>query len=195
MRGLKRWARVLPVALVLFTTTNCGEAAWQGVSMQPAPDIPAFSFTLSSGETFSTAPVDGRPTFVFFGYTHCPDICPVTLADWAKAKAQLGSDGERVRWLFVSIDTERDTPAVAEAYAKQFDESFLGLSGDSATVANIQAAFSVASYQTPGATDDDYLMGHASQSFLVDDEGTLRTMYSFNSGVDAMVADLKRVLR
>lgn len=195
MRRLTRSLRRLPVTLALLVSAACGEPAWQGVSMQPAPAIPAFNFTLSSGETFSTAPVNGRPTFVFFGYTHCPDICPVTLSDWAKAKAQLGDDGQRVRWLFVSIDTERDTPAVAEAYAKQFDDAFLGLSGDSATVANIQAAFSVASYQTPGATDDDYLMGHASQSFLVDGDGTLRTMYSFNSGVDAMVTDLKRVLR
>lgn len=195
MRGVRRWSRVLPVALLLLATTSCGEPPWEGVSMEPAPAIPAFSFSLPSGEVISTAPVEGRPTFVFFGYTHCPDICPVTLADWARAKAQLGADGDRVRWLFVSIDPERDTPAVADAYAKQFHPAFVGLSGDSTTVANMQAAFSVASYQTPGVTDDEYLMAHASQSFLVDDEGTLRTMYSFNSGVDAMVADLKRVLK
>ena len=190
----RRWrAPLLAVALCIIA--GCGEAAWEGVSMEPAPAIPSFTFTLSSGDTFTTEPTENRPTFVFFGYTHCPDICPVTLADWAKAKAQLGADGERVRWLFVSIDPERDTPAVADAYAKQFDEAFIGLSGDSATVANMQAAFSVASYQTPGVSDDEYLMAHASQSFLVDDSGTLRTMYSFNSGVDAMVTDLKRVLR
>jgi protein SCO1/2 len=132
---------------------------------------------------------------VFFGYTHCPDVCPVTLADWTRAKAALGDQADRVRWLFVSVDPARDTPAVAEAYARQFDSSFVGLSGDSATTAGIQAAFTVASYETPGATDADYLVTHASQCFLVDDTGTLRAMYSFNSGVDAIVADLQRVLR
>lgn len=183
----------LVAAMVLFT--GCAERPFRGITFDPPQPIGAFSFVTSTGDSISTAPEPGRPTMVFFGYTHCPDVCPVTLADWAKAKAELGSSAERVRWYFVSVDPERDTPAVAEAYAAQFDGTFLGLSGDSATVAGIQRDFTVASYNTPGATDDDYLVTHASQSFLVDDSGQLRAMYSFNSGVDAMVDDLNRLLR
>ncbi len=187
--------RASVAALLGLALVACGEPNWRGIVIEPARDIPAFRFVRSNGDTFSTAPQDGRVTLVFFGYTHCPDVCPVTLADWTRAKAALGDKGNRVRWLFVSVDPARDTPTVAEAYAKQFDPAFLGLSGDSATTAGIQQAFTVASYETPGATAADYLVTHASQSFLVDDTGQLRAMYSFNSGVDAMVSDLQRLLR
>lgn len=181
------------IALVLVSA--CGEPTFKGVAIDPPRDIPAFTFVQSTGDTLRFAPEAGRPTLVFFGYTHCPDVCPVTLADWSRAKVALGEKADRVRWIFVSVDPARDTPAVAEAYARQFDTSFVGVSGDSATTAGIQEAFTVASYETPGATDADYLVTHASQSFLVDDAGRLRAMYSFNSGVDAMVADLSRLLR
>lgn len=194
-RTLATLMRLTLATLMLLTLSACGEPAWKGISMEPLREIPPFSFVQSNGSTYSTAPETGRPTFVFFGYTHCPDVCPITLADWSKAKRALGADGERVRWLFVTIDPERDSASVAESYARQFDESFIGLSGDAETVAAIQKAFAVGSYQEPGASDDDYLMAHASQSFLVDDSGVLRTMYSFNSGVDAMVGDLQRLLR
>jgi len=174
---------------------GCGEPEWRGISLDPPRDVPTFSFVQTNGDTISTAPEPGRPTLVFFGYTHCPDVCPVTLADWSRVKRELGRDADRVRWFFVTVDPTRDTPAVAEAYARQFDASFIGLSGDSATVAGMQQAFSVSSYETPGMNDEDYLVTHAAQSFLLDDTGRLRTMYQFNSGTEALVADLHRLLR
>jgi protein SCO1/2 len=173
----------------------CAEPEWRGISLDPPRDVPAFSFVLTNGDTVSTAAEPGRPTLIFFGYTHCPDVCPVTLADWSRVKQTLGRDAERVRWYFVTVDPARDTPAVAQAYARQFDTTFVGLSGDSATVADMQRAFSVSSYQTPGATADDYLVTHAAQSFLLDDNGKLRAMYQFNSGTEALEADLRRLLR
>ncbi len=185
----------LTLGLTASALAACGEPAWEGITIDPPRPIPTFAFTSSTGEAISTAPESGRPTMVFFGYTHCPDVCPVTLADWSRVKRALGPDGDRVRWLFVTVDPARDTPSVAEAYATQFDPAFRGLSGDSATVAGIQQAFSVASYETPGATDDDYLVTHAAQCFLLDDTGQLVTMYQFNTGTDAMVADLRRLLR
>jgi protein SCO1/2 len=181
--------------IALVVVSACGEPTFKGVAIDPPRDIPAFTFVQSTGDTLRFAPEAGRPTLVFFGYTHCPDVCPVTLADWSRAKVALGEKADRVRWIFVSVDPARDTPAVAEAYARQFDASFVGVSGDSATTAGIQDAFTVASYEAPGVTDTDYLVTHASQSFLVDDAGRLRAMYSFNSGVDAIVADLSRLLR
>lgn len=173
----------------------CGEPEWRGISLDPPRDVPAFTFVQTNGDTVSTAAEPGRPTLVFFGYTHCPDVCPVTLADWSRVKQALGTDAERVRWYFVTVDPARDTPAVAEAYARQFDATFVGLSGDSVTVAGMQRAFSVSSYETPGATEDDYLVTHAAQSFLLDDTGRLRAMYQFNSGTEALEADLRRLLR
>lgn len=173
----------------------CGEPEWRGISLDPPRDVATFTFVQTNGDTVSTAAEAGRPTLVFFGYTHCPDVCPVTLADWSRVKQALGKDAERVRWYFVTVDPARDTPAVAEAYARQFDTAFVGLSGDSVTVTDMQRAFSVSSYETPGATDRDYLVTHAAQSFLLDDTGRLRAMYQFNSGAEALEADLRRLLR
>jgi protein SCO1/2 len=197
--SLGRWFRLhhlkgFSLSLVLIATA-CGEPTFKGVAIEPPREIPAFTFVQSTGDTVRFAPEAGRPTLVFFGYTHCPDVCPVTLADWSRAKAALGEKASRVRWIFVTVDPARDTPAVAEAYARRFDASFIGVSGDSATTSAIQEAFTIASYETPGATDADYLVTHASQSFLIDDAGQLRAMYSFNSGVEAIVADLAQLLR
>jgi protein SCO1/2 len=192
VRGL---SRLTLLALLGATSWGCGEPAWQGVAIDPPPGIPGFTFVTAGGDTVHTAAEPGRPTLVFFGYTHCPDVCPLTLSEWTKVKRDLGADAARVRWHFVTVDPTRDTPAVAEAYARQFDPDFLGLSGDSATVADIQKAFSVASYETPGRTPDDYLVTHAAQVFLVDDAGRLRAMYPFDAGPEAMLADLRRLLR
>lgn len=185
--------------VTLLPTVACTSPEWRGITVDPPQPIPAFTFVAANGDTVSTAPERGRPTLLFFGYTHCPDVCPVTLADWSRARAQLsaqlGDDAERVRWLFVSVDPARDTPDVAAAYAAQFDARFVGLSGDSATTAGIQRAFSVTSYETPGATDADYLVTHASHVFLLDDTGQLRLMYPFNVGPEALVSDLTRLLK
>jgi protein SCO1 len=181
------------VSLCVFVA--CGDPEWRGISLDPPRAIPPFTFVTARGDTVRTAPEPGRPMLVFFGYTHCPDVCPLTLAEWSRVKQALGDDAERVRWYFVTVDPARDTPSVAQNYAQQFDAAFVGLSGDSATVADIQRAFSVSSYETPGATAEEYLVAHAAQSFLVDDTGTLRAMYQFNSGTEALEADLRRLLR
>lgn len=195
MRRLTRRAVTLGGAALWLSLVACGPPAWEGIAIDPPRDIPAFTFVLADGDTVRTAPEAGRPTMVFFGYTHCPDVCPLTLADWAKIRRELGPDGDRVRWYFVTVDPERDTPRVAQAYAQQFDSTFVGLSGDSATVAGIQSAFGVTSYQTPGATEADYLVSHSSQVFALDARGQLVTMYPFNGSADAMLADLRRLLR
>ncbi len=185
--------------MLLLPLSACTSSEWRGITVDPPQSIPAFTFVSGDGDTVSIAPERGRPTLLFFGYTHCPDVCPVTLADWSRARAQLttnlGTRADRVRWLFISVDPARDTPAIAAAYAAQFDPRFIGLSGDSATTAAIQRAFSVTSYETPGATDDDYLVTHASHVFLLDDSGQLRLMYPFNVGPEALVSDLTRLLK
>lgn len=195
VRRLTRRFRTVPVWLLLLPLVACGAPTWEGIAIDPPREVPSFTFALPSGDTVRTAPEADRPTMVFFGYTHCPDVCPLTLADWAKIKRELGADGARVRWYFVTVDPTRDTPTVAQAYAQQFDSAFVGLSGDSATVTNMQRAFGVTSYQTPGASDADYLVSHSSQVFALDERGRLVTMYPFNGASSAMLADLRQLLR
>jgi protein SCO1/2 len=156
--------------------------------------IPGFTVTLPGGSVYDTAADGLRPTVLFFGYTNCPDVCPTTLADWKRAKARLGADGARVRFLFVTVDPARDTPVVAERYAKQFDDSFVGLSGDSSTTANIMRVFGVSSARESTSDSSRYLVSHSAQAFLVDAAGRLIAMYSFGMGWDVLAADLESIL-
>ena len=185
------------LALALATACAGRDVPWAGIGVDPPREIAPVAFVRGADTVYSTAPERGRPMALFFGYTHCPDVCPATLADWARAHRALGADGDRVRWIFVSVDPARDS-AAAQRYAAQFDDAFVGLAGDSATTATIQAAFGVTSWEdhvSEGAqAAGGYLVTHASQTFLVDDRGRLRAMHPVTGTVDALVADLRRLL-
>ena len=156
--------------------------------------MPTFTFQRANGSVFSTAPVPGRPLVLFFGYTHCPDVCPTTLADWKRVRATLGDQAKAVRFVFVTVDPDRDTPAVAERYAKLYDAAFEGVSGDAATTSRMMEAFGVAAAPEPGTEATGYLVSHSSQVFLVDATGRLVALYPFGTGWDALAADLRRLV-
>lgn len=184
---------LLAGALPIVAGACGGERQLHGVMIDPPRAVQAFSFTLPGGAPFTTAAEAGRPMVLFFGYTHCPDVCPTTLADWKRAKQKVGRAADRVRFVFVTIDRERDTPAVADAYAKQFDASFVGVSGDSATTSRIMSEFGVAAARED-TRDPNYFMSHSAQSFLVDGRGRLIAMYPFGIGWEALAADLETLL-
>jgi protein SCO1 len=172
------------------------EPTLRGIGVDPPKAAPSLIVVRAGGDTFALARERGRAVLLFFGYTHCPDICPTTLADWAKVRRQLGPRAERVRFVFVSVDPTRDTPAVAQAYAAQFDSTFIGLSPIERELPAIQYDFGVTSSRDiRGRDSTDYLVSHASQAFLVAPDGALRVMYSFGASVDDVVADLRTLLR
>ena len=193
MFGRAARSRALWLGVVLFTACDLS-GGLKGMAVDPPRDMPSFTFTRANGSTFSTAPEAGRPMVLFFGYTHCPDVCPTTLADWKRVRATLGDDAKRVRFVFVSIDPDRDTPAVAERYAHLYDASFEGLSGDAITTSRMMEAFGVAAAREPGTNATGYLLSHSSQVFLVDSHGKLVALYPFGTGWNALAADLERLL-
>lgn len=192
------WRRVTRRGALLVATVSlaaCDLAGgFKGMAVDPPRAMPAFAFTRADGSTFSTSPEAGRPMVVFFGYTHCPDVCPTTLADWKRVRAKLGDDAKAVRFVFVTVDPERDTPTVAERYARMYDASFEGVSGDAVTTSRMMDAFGVAAAQEPGTNATGYLVSHSSQVFLVDSHGKLVALYPFGTGWDALAADLARLL-
>lgn len=193
-RSARRLVGALLVGALPVALGACrGDAQLHGVMIDPPRALPTFEFTVPGGARWTTAAEAGRPMVVFFGYTHCPDVCPTTLADWKRAKQKLGRKADRVRFVFVTIDIERDTPAVSARYARQFDSTFVGVSGDSATTARIMGEFGVAAARE-ATSDPNYFMSHSAQSFLVDDRGRLVAMYPFGIGWDALAADLETLL-
>lgn len=167
---------------------------FEGVAIDPPRAMPAATFTRHDGRAYTLGPAEGRPLVLFFGYTHCPDVCPTTLADWKRAKAKLGRDGDRVRWVFVTVDPERDSAAVVDRYTRQYDGSFVGLSGDAPLTAKVMEAYGIAAAREAGTPATGYLVSHSSQVFLLDGSGRLVALYPFGTRWEALAADLAQLL-
>lgn len=190
----RRWVALTTAALCFLAVSCTRDPQLGGVLVDPPRKVAAFTFTLPSGVQVSTAPVDGQPVVLFFGYTHCPDICPNTLADWTRVKRQLGDKGNRVRFIFVSVDPARDTPEVAQRYAAQFDPAFFGVSGDADTTEGIMAAFGVTAARESVVDSTNYLVSHPAQVYLVNSTGRLVAMYPPGMRWDVLATDLDALL-
>jgi protein SCO1/2 len=135
----------------------------------------------------------GKAVVVFFGFTHCPDVCPTTLADLSNAIKQLGSDAERVQVLFVTVDPERDTQEALAKYVTAFDPRFLGLYGDAAATQRTAKEFKV--YYEKRKTGDGYSVDHSGQSYVIDPQGRLRLFVRHDRIASDLPEDLKTLLR
>ena len=131
---------------------------------------------------------------LFFGYTHCPDVCPTTLAELAAAMRGLGTGESRVQVLFVTLDPERDTQALLAQYVPAFYPSFLGLYGDAEATARTAKEFKVFYQKQPGKSPQSYTLDHSSGSFIYDPEGRLRLYVSYGRGADVFSHDISILL-
>ena len=190
------WFRVGRLSLLAWGVAGCAPSGpTRGVAVSPPRVVPAFSFARPGAPPYSTAPVEGQLQLVFFGYTHCPDVCPTTLADWQRIAARLGpTKAARVRFLFVSVDPARDTPAIAARYAARFHPSFVGVAGNDSTTAAILTAFGASAARDASPDSTTYTVSHSAQVFLLNDRGAVIAMYPLGLGWDALLADLEALL-
>jgi protein SCO1/2 len=129
--------------------------------------------TTHTGATLAADALNGHPVVVFFGYTHCPDVCPTTLQDWSNVLEGLGKDGDKLRVLFVSVDADRDTPAAMAAYMGSFDPRITALSGSVAQVARTARAFDAFYEKTAGTTGKGFTFDHTTNVYLIGRNGKL----------------------
>jgi len=156
----------------------------------PQPKVlPPFTLTDTHGRAFTRRELAAAPALVFFGFTHCPDVCPTTLLKLAQVRKRAVLPGLRV--LFVSVDPQRDTPPVLGAYVRAFDPSFEGLTGSAQAITAIAADFGVAvsRVELPGG---DYTMDHSAVVFLTDDAARIAAIFTPPFDVAAFAADLGR---
>ena len=153
-------------------------------------------FTLpdASGKTRTLGDFRGKVVVMFFGYTHCPDVCPTTLAELAQAMQRLGADADRVQVLFVTVDPARDTPQVLAQYVPAFDKRFVGLRGDSDALAATAKEYKVIYQKQPGPTPGNYSMDHSAGTYIYDPQGRLRLYVSYGQGPEVFVHDIKALL-
>ncbi len=147
-----------------------------------------------NGQPRSLGDFRGKVIVVFFGFTHCPDVCPTTLAELARALEKLGADGDRVQVLMVTVDPERDTPGVLKQYVTALDPRFLGLTGDADAIARTAREFKVFYQKSPGATPEAYSVDHSSGSYVFDPQGRLRLLVTYGQGADVFAHDIAQLL-
>ena len=184
----------LPLAASVVGGCKPGNPPFNGVDITGADYARDFSLVDSSGKTRTLADFRGKVVAVFFGYTHCPDVCPTTMADLAQVKRKLGPDGDKLQVIFVTLDPERDTAALLDSYVPKFDASFVGLRGDAAQTAKTAKEFKVFYQKVDGDSPDSYTLDHTAGTYVFDREGKPRLFIRYGAPADAVEADLRRLL-
>lgn len=190
----------------LFTTLLL--AAGLFACEKSSPPAPAFLATDITGATFARdfeapdhngqirrlADFRGKLVAMFFGYTHCPDVCPTTLSDLALALKSMGPDAAKVQVLFVTVDPERDTPALLKQYVPAFNPTFLGLHPNLAQLKVITNEYKVVHQKTATPKGGEYLIDHSAGTYIYDTEGRVRLLIPYGSSAETIARDLKTLL-
>ena len=152
-----------------------------------------FQLTDQAGQTVTEQNLKGKPTLIFFGFTHCPDVCPTSLFEISEVLKAMGTDADRVNAWFVSVDPERDTAAAMKDYLSSFDPHLKGLSGDPQAVAKVISAYRVYARKVP-LKDGDYTMDHTALVYLMDRDGNFVAPFNLKRTPEEAAKDLKRYL-
>lgn len=204
---LLRWVRYgawLGVGLLAFLSAAVLLGWWQvdgpgrgaagRMTVQGLPQIGGpFTLVDHTGKTVSEADFRGKPTAVFFGFTHCPEVCPTTLFEMTNRLAKLGADADRLKVLFITVDPERDTPEQLALYLQSFDARIVGLSGSRAQVDSALSAYKAYAKQIPTA-GGGYTMDHTASMYLMDAQGRFKSMIDYHEDEAAALAKLKLLL-
>ena len=195
--ALKSIARYTLAATTVAIFSSCTQSKPQfsSIDLTGADYARDFRLTDHHGQPRSLKDFQGKVVVLFFGYTQCPDVCPTTMAELAQTKKLLGADGDKLQVLFVTVDPERDTPAVLKAYMANFEPSFLALRGSPEQLAAMARDFKVYYKKTDGKTPTSYGMDHSAASYVYDTQGRLRLYTRYGSGAQALASDIQLLLK
>ncbi|MFC5506420.1 SCO family protein [Bosea massiliensis] len=201
MQALKwiRYGAWAAVAILVFVSAAILIGWWQVDGPgRKRTEVATFAvggpFTLVNhkGETVTEATYLGKPTLVFFGFTHCPEVCPTTLFEISNQLGKLGPDADRLQVLFVTVDPERDTPAQMALYLQSFDSRIIGLSGTQAQVDTALSAYKVHAKRIE--TESGYTMDHTASVYLMDAKGRFKSMIDYHEDDAAALEKIRLLL-
>ena len=152
-----------------------------------------FQLVDQSGATVTERNLQGKPSLIFFGFTHCPDVCPTTLFEMSELLRAMGKDADRVNAYFISVDPERDSAAAMKDYLSSFDPRLKGLTGDPEAIAKVLSAYRVYAKRVP-LKDGDYTMDHTALTYLMDRDGKFVAPFNLNRKPEDAAADLRKYL-
>ncbi|CAG1016474.1 SCO1 protein [Burkholderiaceae bacterium] len=192
--------KTLAAIALAMSLSACQERAGTPPSRFTSTDISSvewgrdFQLLDHRGNRTSLADFKGKVVLLFFGFTHCPDICPTTLADMARVVNGLGPDGAKVQGLFATVDPARDTPEVLAKYLSPFHPGFIGLYGDEPTTAALAREFKFFYGIQPGHGAGHHSVDHGGAIYVFDPQGRLRLLMGPERTVDTMTADIRLLL-
>lgn len=197
--NLKLVAMSLAVATVLlFAATvilmNAQPYAYHGSVIEPPARAADFTLTAHDGKPFRLSEQTGQVVVMFFGYTSCPDVCPTTLYNFKKIRAQLTQQANQTRFVFITVDPERDTRERIGAYVTNFDPSFIGLTGTMSELEPVWKSYGVYRAKQAGSTALGYLVDHSSRVYVIDPRGNLHVTYTHDTPADDIARDIRHVL-
>lgn len=190
--------RVIALALIAVVMAGCGgdrapAAKFQLTDVTGATFGKKIDLTDHNGQRRSLDDFKGKVVVVFFGFTHCPDACPTTLAELATVAKELGPDAQRMQVLFVTVDPERDTPEVLRQYVPSFNPAFLALYGTREETVATAKEFKVYVQKQP-QSGGSYSVDHSAGTFVLDKEGRLRLFANYGAGAKALLHDIRVLL-
>jgi protein SCO1/2 len=178
--------------VLLVTNHNVAAVAGSGGPFQSSIGGP-FQLVDQNGGATTDRDLLGHPFLVFFGFTHCPDVCPTTLFEVSEVLNRLGPDADRISALFITVDPERDTPQTLKDYLSSFNPRLRGLTGDPAAIAAALKSYRVYAKRVP-LDGGDYTMDHTAIVYLMDREGRFVAPVNLKRKVDELAADWRRYL-
>lgn len=192
IRSLRLIAVFSLAALALAACGN-GKQHWNTTNITGVMPNLQFTLTDENGNTVHASHYRGKVKLMYFGYTHCPDICPLTLATVGRALKQLGSQADAVRVLFVSVDPKRDSPAVLKSYTDSFGPRFVGLTGTPTQLKALTKRYRVSySYEKPDK-NGAYAVNHSAAIFVFGPQGKVRLLMNRTDGATAMAQDISQL--
>lgn len=183
---------IITFSLALFAGCDGGGPRFKSTDITGVDYGKALDLTDHTGKPRHLQDFRGKAVVLFFGFTHCPDVCPTTLAEMSQALKQLGSDAERVQVVLVTVDPERDTQDALAKYVTAFDPRFLGMYGDLEATRRVAKEFKI--YFEKRKTGETYSVDHSAQSYIIDPQGRLRLLVRHDRIASDLPADLKAIL-
>jgi len=186
--------RFIFVGIVVLMAAGIGFIgfSWYAARNSEQPYGGSFALTDQKGAEITQAALRGHPSVVFFGFTHCPEVCPTTLVELSSWLTTLGDEGKAIRAFFVSVDPERDLPATMDTYISNFSDRITGITGDPAKVTEMVKSFNIYARKVETG-DGDYTMDHTASILLLDSNGGFFGTIGYGENPDTALAKLKRL--
>jgi len=189
--------RLLLSSMAVLALAACSpeKPKFNGIDITGADYAKGFTLTDHNGQRRSLSDFKGKVVVLFFGYTQCPDVCPTSMSELAEVKRLLGSDGDKLQGVFVTVDPARDTTELLKLYMANFDSTFVAFVPTTEELADVAKHFKIYYKKQEGKTATSYTMDHSAGSYVFDTQGHVRLYSRYGSGAQVLAQDIQTLLK